>query len=119
MGNKTPLNPELMAKDKNVIIIGGGDTGCDCIATSLRQVCSLYYYIFVNFIQFKVSNIYFGIICLYRELNQSLHSKSYQNHPKPEQKIILGHNSPEYSKWIMDTKKSYTDLAKILEHLVL
>lgn len=24
------------AKDKNVIIIGGGDTGCDCIATSLR-----------------------------------------------------------------------------------
>ncbi|RZC34842.1 glutamate synthase 1 [NADH], chloroplastic [Asbolus verrucosus] len=25
------------AKDKNVIIIGGGDTGCDCIATSLRQ----------------------------------------------------------------------------------
>lgn len=26
------------AKDKNVIIIGGGDTGCDCIATSLRLV---------------------------------------------------------------------------------
>ncbi|CAH1997917.1 unnamed protein product [Acanthoscelides obtectus] len=25
------------AKDKHVIIIGGGDTGCDCIATSLRQ----------------------------------------------------------------------------------
>lgn len=28
------------AKDKNVIIIGGGDTGCDCIATSLRQGAS-------------------------------------------------------------------------------
>lgn len=27
----------LSAKDKDVIIIGGGDTGCDCIATSLRQ----------------------------------------------------------------------------------
>lgn len=26
-----------IAKDKNVIVIGGGDTGCDCIATSLRQ----------------------------------------------------------------------------------
>ena len=26
------------AKDKDVIVIGGGDTGCDCIATSLRQV---------------------------------------------------------------------------------
>ncbi|KAG6463019.1 hypothetical protein O3G_MSEX013607 [Manduca sexta] len=30
-------NPELNAKDKNVLVIGGGDTGCDCIATSLRQ----------------------------------------------------------------------------------
>ncbi|CAB0001855.1 unnamed protein product [Nesidiocoris tenuis] len=34
MGNT--INP-LLAKDKDVIIIGGGDTGCDCIATSLRQ----------------------------------------------------------------------------------
>lgn len=29
---------KLFAKGKRVIIIGGGDTGCDCIATSLRQV---------------------------------------------------------------------------------
>lgn len=36
MGDKN-VSP-LMAKDKDVIIIGGGDTGCDCIATSLRQV---------------------------------------------------------------------------------
>lgn len=36
MGDKN-ISP-LMAKDKDVIIIGGGDTGCDCIATSLRQV---------------------------------------------------------------------------------
>ncbi|XP_061170358.1 uncharacterized protein LOC133179675 [Saccostrea echinata] len=28
---------KLYAKDKDVVIIGGGDTGCDCIATSLRQ----------------------------------------------------------------------------------
>lgn len=27
----------ILATGKNVIIIGGGDTGCDCIATSLRQ----------------------------------------------------------------------------------
>ncbi|XP_052808642.1 uncharacterized protein LOC128237296 isoform X2 [Mya arenaria] len=27
----------LNAKDKDVIVIGGGDTGCDCIATSLRH----------------------------------------------------------------------------------
>ncbi|XP_043275732.1 glutamate synthase [NADH] isoform X2 [Venturia canescens] len=37
MGNEAPLNMKLMAQDKDVIIIGGGDTGCDCIATSLRQ----------------------------------------------------------------------------------
>ena len=30
--------PPILAKDKDVIVIGGGDTGCDCIATSLRQV---------------------------------------------------------------------------------
>ncbi|EGI70214.1 PREDICTED: putative glutamate synthase [NADPH] isoform X2 [Acromyrmex echinatior] len=37
MGNATPLDMRLIAKGKNVVIIGGGDTGCDCIATSLRQ----------------------------------------------------------------------------------
>ncbi|XP_018496829.1 glutamate synthase 1 [NADH], chloroplastic [Galendromus occidentalis] len=29
--------PIISAKDKNVVVIGGGDTGVDCIATSLRQ----------------------------------------------------------------------------------
>lgn len=38
MGNKAPLQVPLLAQNKDVIIIGGGDTGCDCIATSLRQV---------------------------------------------------------------------------------
>lgn len=28
----------LSAKDKRVVVIGGGDTGVDCIATALRQV---------------------------------------------------------------------------------
>ena len=28
---------ELSAKDKDVIVIGGGDTGSDCIGTSIRQ----------------------------------------------------------------------------------
>lgn len=31
--------PALSATDKNVIVIGGGDTGTDCVATSLRQGC--------------------------------------------------------------------------------
>ncbi|HEX6000253.1 MAG TPA: glutamate synthase subunit beta [Hyphomicrobiaceae bacterium] len=29
--------PEILAEGKNVIVIGGGDTGSDCIGTSLRQ----------------------------------------------------------------------------------
>jgi glutamate synthase (NADPH/NADH) small chain len=29
--------PPITAKDKRVIIIGGGDTGADCLGTSLRQ----------------------------------------------------------------------------------
>lgn len=40
MGNDVDLS-YLLAKDKDVIVIGGGDTGCDCIATSLRQVSIL------------------------------------------------------------------------------
>lgn len=30
---------EILATDKNVIVIGGGDTGSDCIGTSIRQGC--------------------------------------------------------------------------------
>jgi len=29
--------PAFTAKDKDVIVLGGGDTGCDCIGTCLRQ----------------------------------------------------------------------------------
>ena len=31
--------PSLSARDRNVIVIGGGDTGTDCIGTALRQGC--------------------------------------------------------------------------------
>jgi glutamate synthase (NADPH/NADH) small chain len=31
--------PPISAKDKDVIIIGGGDTGTDCVGTSLRHGC--------------------------------------------------------------------------------
>ncbi|ASQ90969.1 glutamate synthase [Prosthecochloris sp. GSB1] len=31
--------PGISARDKNVIVIGGGDTGTDCVATSIRQGC--------------------------------------------------------------------------------
>ncbi|HOM70951.1 MAG TPA: glutamate synthase subunit beta [Armatimonadota bacterium] len=33
------LEQDLSATDKHVVVIGGGDTGTDCIATSIRQKC--------------------------------------------------------------------------------
>lgn len=36
-GNREITVEEISAKDKNVIVIGGGDTGSDCIGTSIRQ----------------------------------------------------------------------------------
>ncbi len=35
--NRTPL--KLSAQGKDVVIIGGGDTGTDCLATAIRQGC--------------------------------------------------------------------------------
>ncbi|MBN2636229.1 MAG: glutamate synthase subunit beta [Prolixibacteraceae bacterium] len=36
-GQEIPEEYRLLAKDKNVIVIGGGDTGSDCVGTSIRQ----------------------------------------------------------------------------------
>lgn len=36
-GISIPENEMISAKDKNVIVIGGGDTGSDCVGTSVRQ----------------------------------------------------------------------------------
>ncbi|MDX2307135.1 MAG: glutamate synthase subunit beta [Hyphomicrobium sp.] len=36
-GETWPRAKEISAKDKHVIVIGGGDTGSDCIGTSFRQ----------------------------------------------------------------------------------
>ncbi|MBS4175165.1 glutamate synthase subunit beta [Bacillus sp. FJAT-49736] len=32
-------SPAITAKNKKVIVIGGGDTGADCVATAIRQGC--------------------------------------------------------------------------------
>ena len=32
--------PQLCAKGKNVVVVGGGDTGNDCVGTALRQGCA-------------------------------------------------------------------------------
>ena len=36
---KPVRGPEILATGKNVVVIGGGDTGSDCIGTSIRQGC--------------------------------------------------------------------------------
>ncbi len=33
-------NPELSAEGKDIVIIGGGDTGTDCVGTSIRHGCN-------------------------------------------------------------------------------
>jgi glutamate synthase (NADPH/NADH) small chain len=37
VGDTVPANQSITARDKHVIVIGGGDTGSDCIGTSIRQ----------------------------------------------------------------------------------
>ena len=50
---KARLNLEdgkyISAKDKNVIVIGGGDTGNDCVGTSMRHGCA-------SLVQFEIMN---------------------------------------------------------------
>ncbi|HEX3006727.1 MAG TPA: glutamate synthase subunit beta [Bacteroidales bacterium] len=36
-GAHIPAEERLLAKDKDVLVIGGGDTGSDCVGTSIRQ----------------------------------------------------------------------------------
>lgn len=36
-GSRKIIDNEISAKGKNVVVIGGGDTGSDCIGTSIRQ----------------------------------------------------------------------------------
>ncbi|NBC82506.1 MAG: glutamate synthase small subunit [Bacteroidetes bacterium] len=36
-GQKFPDEERILATDKNVVVIGGGDTGSDCVGTSARQ----------------------------------------------------------------------------------
>jgi glutamate synthase (NADPH/NADH) small chain len=36
-GDTLPAESELLATDKHVVVLGGGDTGSDCVGTSLRQ----------------------------------------------------------------------------------
>ncbi len=38
-GDTVPADLSITATGKNVIVIGGGDTGSDCIGTSIRQGC--------------------------------------------------------------------------------
>jgi NADPH-dependent glutamate synthase beta subunit-like oxidoreductase len=36
-GDPIPTEEQISAKDKHVVVIGGGDTGSDCVGTSIRQ----------------------------------------------------------------------------------
>ena len=36
-GDEIPAGTEILAEGKDVVVIGGGDTGSDCVGTSIRQ----------------------------------------------------------------------------------
>lgn len=36
-GQEIPYDARISAKDRNVLVIGGGDTGSDCVGTAIRQ----------------------------------------------------------------------------------
>lgn len=36
-GERVDIEDRILAKDKHVLVIGGGDTGSDCVGTSVRQ----------------------------------------------------------------------------------
>lgn len=38
-GSPNGVKPPIFAKGKNVVVIGGGDTGTDCVGTSMRHGC--------------------------------------------------------------------------------
>lgn len=40
VGETVPENEAILASGKRVIIIGGGDTGADCLGTAIRQGCT-------------------------------------------------------------------------------
>ncbi|MGH8502971.1 MAG: glutamate synthase subunit beta [Gammaproteobacteria bacterium] len=44
-----PVTDRIDAKDKNVIVLGGGDTGADCVATAHRQGARQVVQISINF----------------------------------------------------------------------
>ncbi len=37
LGQKVSADERILAKDKNVVVLGGGDTGSDCVGTANRQ----------------------------------------------------------------------------------
>lgn len=39
LAERDPSEAAITARGKNVVVIGGGDTGTDCVATALRQGC--------------------------------------------------------------------------------
>ena len=43
LGDAIPVDTEISAKGKSVVILGGGDTGADCLGTAIRQGCKSVY----------------------------------------------------------------------------
>lgn len=78
----------INVKDKNVIVIGGGDTGTDCIATSIRQGCK-------SLTQFEIMPPFGEKV--YTHENWLSRARTFQvDYGQEEAKIIFGADPREY-----------------------
>lgn len=94
----------ISATGKDVLVIGGGDTGCDCIATSLRQgvcICCVKYIELFHTFNCSLRNLYF----LNFRPSQLHHLKFFRLRHQAVPVIIHGLNGQKFSVLIMDTKK--------------
>lgn len=78
----------INVKDKNVIVIGGGDTGTDCIATSIRQGCK-------SLTQFEIMPPFGEKV--YTHENWLSRARTFQvDYGQEEAKAIFGADPREY-----------------------
>lgn len=96
-------------KDKNVVVIGGGDTGTDCVATSLRHGCK-------SLIQFEIMSK--PIEKVYTHESWLAKARTFQmDYGQEEAKEIFGNDPRTYcilsKKFVTDKKGNLTGVETV------
>ena len=101
-GNKSEYDDALlasMARGKDVVVIGGGDTGNDCIGTSLRQVCIQRHSTAVS------GKVMSADTAFDRAPSPSRRLRSYLSRQPAEQTLTLGLPGPRWWRKTTDTRR--------------